>query len=803
MRIPNEQGPCGFEYIPFKQLIDIEVPAGKNSPTDISNIITDTLSTVQKNEVFKFQVETPTIGRVTEGEEADVTNYIETNTLKAFNCGNMRCYNKEHYNAYMEPAYVPETLQKAVRYISNFQYVAYKRPEIQEAGRLLNNTMFMTAPRIGQNDWYAKNIGTDCVRLQTTVRGKQYGTITLNGLVWRKAELQAFSNFLKSQALYPQLFNLKNIMENDRPQDITGDFGVDTARFIHVNNHNNSSFYWLGYDGMKKNPNPSVENGNGNTVVTEKACPWFFRYTKEYEDFFDDDKENDNTYYNQFDGIPTFGCLYKVGNGNQYGDYRDFSAAIIYDKYGFTNNISDGVSNTWGNGFDNKRNGGFDQSFQAWGTAAILPFNGFPNFFPVNDLFNASGTIRETSGLPIPSFSTEVKLKTASYTVTNQPTDTNVTGTLTGSTKSLYLSSYIINKIYIGANKPSFIYDSLQNRFKFTLLNTPNRTQQQWNTGVLINASATIKNPEDQGSEAFADVIKYNPADLLQNFTPDRMPYQTKGRHHANQVVHNDPNSYTTLNLAIEPFRAYDSFCGISIDDFGYTQSDNNNNLWNILGFDDSQLHNEKTADNVISNLVVDSTNVNSLAQVVTNADFQSVSEPQKFVNFTGVVLGGQQLPTKYMVTATNQSGNVDEAPMTTPPVSIEYTSIAFTAKNLPITILRPYYLIKSSLNEGNSYLGQANSGIPANIVGVVPKTNESGDFYGKQGGFETFTITRPMTISHITTSIHDPDGTLAHVNDGSSVIYKFTKQRRILTIDDILQDVEENQKSSNSKKKK
>ena len=46
--------------------------------------------------------------------------------MKAFNCGNMQCHNKDHYDAYMQPGYIAETLQKAVRYISNFQFVAYK-----------------------------------------------------------------------------------------------------------------------------------------------------------------------------------------------------------------------------------------------------------------------------------------------------------------------------------------------------------------------------------------------------------------------------------------------------------------------------------------------------------------------------------------------------------------------------------------------------------------------------------------------------------------------------------------------------
>ena len=787
-RIPNEQGPCGFEYIPFKQLIDIELPAGKNSQTDISNIITDTLSTVQRTQTFQFKTGAPDAL----ADQGNVTSYIETNTMKAFNCGNMGGYSLSNYENYMETQYYKDIFDSVVKYISNFQFVAYKRPEIQETGRVLNKFMWHTAADIGINTEYALNLGTNCVRENITVKGKQYGIIRLDGLVWQESNLRKFSEFVKSQALYPNLFDLNNIMTDDKPQTNTASFSVDTARFIHVNNHNNASFYWLGYDGIKPNADPSTNNGNSNTDVPEKACPWFFQYDKEYEDFFDA-----NASINEFDRNPTFGCLYKVLNGNGDGSAtRDFSAAILYDYYSFTNNINDGATNIWGEGLENARQGGFDQSFQAWSTCAILPFNAFPNAFPANDTNVSKNTGRDDTGIPLPAFSSQEEFtSTSTYNDTNGSNMANVDP---NDTNLFFLSSYIVNKIYIGANKPSFIYDSLQNRFKFTLLNTPNRNQQQFNTGILLDA---LTAPEDSGAQAFTDVIKYNPVDLLQNFTPDRMPYQIGIRQYASQNA-SDPNIYTKLNPAIEPFRGYDSFCGISIDDFGYTQSNDNNNLWNILGFDDSQLFNEKTADNVISNLVVDANNSNSLSQIVTNADFQSVSTPQQFVNFAGVILGGQQLPTKYLVTKPAAGGiTYEEGPISTPPISIEYNSIAFTAKNLPITILRPYYLIKSSLNEGNNYLGQLNSGIPSNIVGVVPKTNEAGDYYQKSGGYDIFTITRPMTISHITTSIHDPDGTLAHVNDGSSVIYKFTKQRNILTIDDIIEEAEQNQKSNKKKK--
>ena len=41
-----------------------------------------------------------------------------------------------------------------------------------------------------------------------------------------------------------------------------------------------------------------------------------------------------------------------------------------------------------------------------------------------------------------------------------------------------------------------------------------------------------------------------------------------------------------------------------------------------------------------------------------------------------------------------------------------------------------------------------------------------------------SFTITKETMLSDITTSIHDPDGTFAVINDNSGVIYKIERQR-------------------------
>ena len=64
-------------------------------------------------------------------------------------------------------------------------------------------------------------------------------------------------------------------------------------------------------------------------------------------------------------------------------------------------------------------------------------------------------------------------------------------------------------------------------------------------------------------------------------------------------------------------------------------------------------------------------------------------------------------------------------------------------------------------------------------IVGVVNKENGFGDYYFQQfPDGEAFTITKPTTITSITTSIHDPDMSFARVDEGSAIIYRIKKNK-------------------------
>jgi hypothetical protein len=61
-------------------------------------------------------------------------------------------------------------------------------------------------------------------------------------------------------------------------------------------------------------------------------------------------------------------------------------------------------------------------------------------------------------------------------------------------------------------------------------------------------------------------------------------------------------------------------------------------------------------------------------------------------------------------------------------------------------------------------------------VIAVVDKSYSGPDYYFLNEYSVDFTVTKPITLTSITTSIHLPDGSLARTDEGSSVIYKIVK---------------------------
>ena len=113
-------------------------------------------------------------------------------------------------------------------------------------------------------------------------------------------------------------------------------------------------------------------------------------------------------------------------------------------------------------------------------------------------------------------------------------------------------------------------------------------------------------------------------------------------------------------------------------------------------------------------------------------------------------------------------------------------TSIGIRAKNLPKKTTRPYYLIRSNIIQQNNFMNSSGSTLP--VVGIVNKINGYQDFYSTENQGVEFTVTKSFVLTSIRTSIHQPDGRLAEVDNNSAVIYRVKKNKSLtLNLSDII----------------
>jgi len=109
------------------------------------------------------------------------------------------------------------------------------------------------------------------------------------------------------------------------------------------------------------------------------------------------------------------------------------------------------------------------------------------------------------------------------------------------------------------------------------------------------------------------------------------------------------------------------------------------------------------------------------------------------------------------------------------PEIIAPTTSVSVVASEYPTQINNGFYNIRSDLALNvSSVLGSGNSKYP--IVGIADKTNSLKDFFISSPSSISHTITRPVTITSITTQIDDPDGTASRCSPNSVVIYRITR---------------------------
>ena len=103
--------------------------------------------------------------------------------------------------------------------------------------------------------------------------------------------------------------------------------------------------------------------------------------------------------------------------------------------------------------------------------------------------------------------------------------------------------------------------------------------------------------------------------------------------------------------------------------------------------------------------------------------------------------------------------------------INVTTQSAFLVATNLSKKLEFPYWLIYSDIIENVNFYGK--DGQPANIVAVANRAYTSGDWAFNFATNYTFEATQDFVLTHITTSILNPNYSEANIDSGTIILYK------------------------------
>ena len=210
-----------------------------------------------------------------------------------------------------------------------------------------------------------------------------------------------------------------------------------------------------------------------------------------------------------------------------------------------------------------------------------------------------------------------------------------------------------------------------------------------------------------------------------------------------------------------------------------------NVSLWGRLGFAWEQFNAPVSSKNTLSNRV-NQDNRFDLYRPTTNAEVDTTDTKAFIVNLYGAPLYTTMIGAPSIINTKRweEQGTIPEKASFIPDQKLPYyptlsqrtTSQTLPARNLPKSMINPFYTIRSNILGDTNYLGAKDSGMRLPVCGIVDRYGAQGDFYFGNPSDLQFTITKQTNIADIQTAICNPDGTYADIDDNSGVIYKIQR---------------------------
>ncbi len=793
----RKYNPCLLDFINYKELIKIKVDKGFNSPESVAEQITQQF---QKNlpdnpktfSVYDSGASYSNASLTDDNPYADVrasirdiTETYSTNTWKPVMCGNMEDNSK---TAYLSAYNKSTASQKLVDHYNSFRNIYVRRPDFIEKGRLINN---------GWGVLHTNACATDprengMVNHEELIDDLTSYTIKIANCEYTEDNLKLFSNWFIEQGKHPELFK-----DNDKLFPDPAIRNINNSRFIHMNRWeiNDTHYtdfgddnyegwnYWNGnpdaiplYESFWRLQNPIR---NQPTDFSHQSVPVFFGYQKENEGVYIEHPNASNLSY---------GFATKYEYTDDFGDTKfgiELHPGLVggMDDYSFIYGVGESPLDNPAleplqiYGYQkgplkaNKYRMGYDYSFSAYGNATIQGFSGYNLMAP--------------NGEWAPGI-------TAKYNQYNNwySTDEQIEGE--GNT---FLSPKLTSS-YIGAKNCACNYDTTTNKFGFRYLHTAENIGNEYNAGSTGTDPSGTTNTNPIITDADEEVYKINKRPKLTTYSPNMKPYLLPTALKLGNVSGTKIESaWEYPNENIQPWKVYDAHSGVFMDfKNAYTEETFKDGLLGIMGFTYEQFNSQS----VDRQERVGYDNISNLGEyITTNSQIVSTDTTNFMVNPYGAVLYTTQIPTAYLVNVVDSETETGLGkPVEYLPVISEQTqSITIEGAELPRTMLRPYYCIRSDIIGQSNYVGGTTSGLRYPIISVINKINSDKDFVQLSGGDMTMTITKQVRLTDITTSITDPNGTLANLDDGSCVIYRIEKDDNTARFDIIDQILNKNNK--------
>ena len=704
-----------LDYQVYKEIQKLSINAGFNSPEDIARTLTKQLKEAKPLDIYKVH-ETNT------KELTRASLSIDNLCYKPFICSSfesMESTNKDYfYGAWDETD--DAVVIGATSYNTNFYNVYSKRPDLRGGDTPKLEAVRLHAP-------YFANFSED--------------NVVLN-IEFTEENIKKYAKFIYPQENYPELFEGLNFSamtgshKNNR-LPVVETLTHKNTRFLHAMNYIGDArplATGLGSDNILEAPDAG--DTYGNKTYGKQSIPLFFEYQ--------DKNKNKMTNGENLNDLAYGFAAKRSGAGGK------FYIVLVNDKMGGVNPkiMEKGEdTNEW---YTTKAIIGYDYHATAYGTCMAMGFTGrLKNDY--GGTYNWGWVSEDLSS-------------------------------------AVHQQGQLINQTYIGANDPVFKYDIEKSRFYWGGLHTPQLIGQtdfnagdNWVQGTSPNlVSKSI--PDLTGTTGQGlPVYKINKRINKYTYTPDMKPYDSAVNASLGYPTNTSlpltdlaSRSFSLMNRNISAWSIFDSMCGIYITDLGYDKEDFNNGLFGLLGFTYDNIFSTTTPEN--NRLVrVSNANISKLSSLTTNCDIVSTDATDYIVNPYGAVMFTGQLPVSMVLLETEP--NPAHYYLLYPAITQATESIKIYAENLPRKMLKPYYCIRSDLIDTINYIGGEDSQSKLPVVSICDKQYSGGDFYFSNTNTITFTITKSKTISSITSSIHDPDQSYAHVNLDSSVIYRIDKQ--------------------------